>query len=60
MLGEQLPAEVVEPQLALSLAYAATTGGRPDRVPHWLDLATTRIGPHTVVDGGTTPAPPHW
>jgi len=55
MLGEQLPAEVVEPQLALSLAYAATTGGRPDRVPHWLDLATTGIGPHTVVDGWHDP-----
>ena len=25
MLGDQLPADVVEPQLALSLAYAATT-----------------------------------
>ena len=55
MLGEQLPAEVVEPQLALSLAYAATTSGRPDRVPHWLDLATTGIAPDTVVDGWHNP-----
>ena len=60
MLGEQLPAEVVEPQLALSLAYAATTGGRPDRVPHWLDLATTGSARTPSSTGGTTPAPPHW
>jgi LuxR family maltose regulon positive regulatory protein len=51
VLGEQLPIDAVEPQLALSLAYAATTGGRPDRVPHWLDVATARTGPHTVIDG---------
>ena len=55
VLGEQLPAEVVEPQLALSLAYAASTAARPDRIAHWLDLATAKIGPHTVIDGWHDP-----
>ena len=55
MLGDQLPADVVEPQLALSLAYAATTASRPDRVPHWLDLGAAKIGPHTVIDGWHEP-----
>lgn len=51
LLGEELPDRLVTPQLALSLAYAAAIGGRPDRVGHWLDTCDARIGPDTVIKG---------
>lgn len=51
MLGEELPAALVGPQLALSLAYAAATGGRPDRVGHWLDTCDERVAPDTMIRG---------
>jgi LuxR family maltose regulon positive regulatory protein len=50
-LGEQVPGDVVAPQLALALAYAASTSGRPDRVGHWLDVCDERLTDDTVVPG---------
>ena len=55
MLGEQLPDRGRGPQLAISLAYAAATGGRPDRVPHWLDLRRRGSARDTVIDGWHDP-----
>jgi LuxR family maltose regulon positive regulatory protein len=55
VLGEQLPRSQVEPQLALSMAYAAATSGRLDRVPHWLDVCDEHITPDTGVAGFRSP-----
>jgi LuxR family transcriptional regulator, maltose regulon positive regulatory protein len=49
--GEQLPAALVAPQLALALAYAASTAGRPDRISHWLDACDAQLTDDTVVPG---------
>ncbi|WP_344415450.1 helix-turn-helix transcriptional regulator [Pseudonocardia ailaonensis] len=51
MLGEEVPDPLVGPQLALSLAYAAAIGGRPDRVVPWPDIGDARIAPDSVVKG---------
>jgi LuxR family transcriptional regulator, maltose regulon positive regulatory protein len=51
VLGEELPEPLVGPQLALSLAYAAAIGGRPDRIVAWLDACDARLGPDTEIKG---------
>ena len=40
----------VEPQLALTMAYAAKISGQPDRIVHWLDVCERRIDDDTVID----------
>ncbi len=55
MLGEMLPKESVEPQLATMMAYAAATSGRLDRVTYWLDICDEQITPETVVQGWRSP-----
>ena len=50
-LGEALEPETVGPGLALALAYGASTGGRPERVGHWLDVCDAGITEDTVFAG---------
>ena len=54
-LGERLPADVVSPQLAFTLAYAARPGSGDGRVAHWLDLAERGLGPDQAVLGWHDP-----
>ncbi|MFD9738221.1 LuxR C-terminal-related transcriptional regulator [Umezawaea sp. NPDC059074] len=51
LLGERLPEDVVTPQLAFALAYAARPGSGDGRVAHWLDLAERGTGPDEAVFG---------
>jgi LuxR family maltose regulon positive regulatory protein len=55
MLGELLPRAQVGPQLAIGLAYAASTSGHLDRVSHWLDICDEHIATDTVVRGWRNP-----
>ena len=52
-LGERLP--VVQPQLALFLAYAADASANHHRVVHWLDVCSQGIDSDTVVKGWRSP-----
>lgn len=52
-LGELLPLSVVEPRLAVGLAYASATSGRPDLIPRWLDACDEAIA-------GTAAGIPGW
>ena len=54
-LGEMLPKETFEPQLATMMAYAASTSGALDRVTYWLDICDANITPETVVQGRRNP-----
>lgn len=55
-LGELLPPSVVEPRLAVSLAYASATSGRPDRVPFWLDRCDEGLAaPTAAIPGWASP-----
>ncbi len=49
--GERLAESVIEPQLALPMAYAAKISGRPDRIVHWLDVCDRQIDDDTVIAG---------
>ena len=49
--GERLAESAVEPQLALSMSYAAKISGRPDRIMHWLDVCDRQIDDDTVITG---------
>jgi LuxR family maltose regulon positive regulatory protein len=52
-LGELLPLSVVEPGLAVGLAYASAISGRLDLVGHWLDRCDDAIA-------GTSASIPGW
>ncbi len=55
-LGELLPRSHVGPHLAVTLAYAAATSGRLDRVPHWLDLCDEGMAAaDSVMPGWSSP-----
>ncbi|HSU34349.1 MAG TPA: LuxR C-terminal-related transcriptional regulator [Propionibacteriaceae bacterium] len=49
--GERLAEGLVDPQLALALAYAAKLSGHPDRIGHWLDVCDRQLDDHTVITG---------
>ena len=56
VLGEQLPVAEVGPQLALSMAYAATIGGRPDQTDSGSTGAMRGRAPTPSSADGATPA----
>ncbi len=54
-LGERLPEAVVQPQLALFMAYAAEVSGHHERVVPWLDVCHRQIDESTVVKDWRSP-----
>ena len=56
VLGEQLPVAEVGPQLALSMAYAARIGGRPDQTDSGSTGAMRGRAPTPSSADGATPA----
>ena len=51
MLGEQVTGLLAAPEMAFSLAVAATLCGRQDRVIHWLDVCEAGLTAETTLPG---------
>jgi LuxR family transcriptional regulator, maltose regulon positive regulatory protein len=52
--GESLPDRLVDPALAISLAYAAGLVGHRSRVSHWLDQCERQLAADSTVPGWTS------